>query len=94
MVGEAWLTGPPVTMTFVPTGELYIGTNISINRLNTDYTFDRIGPMEGLPYNNIISLHYTPYSVNKPPLTDQAVDQSQDSSWYFIYWYSERICSI
>ena len=62
--------GPPITMTFVPTGVLYIGNNVSLTRLNINYTFDRIGPSEGLPYNQITSLHYSSYTPRYPlPMT-------------------------
>ena len=60
------IDGPPVSLTFVPTGELFIGTNASLSRLNIDYTFDRIGDLEGLPYHHIISLRYSPYSPSNP----------------------------
>ena len=60
------IDGPPLSLTFVPTGELFIGTNASLSRLNIDYTFDRIGDLEGLPYNHIISLRYSPYSPIYP----------------------------
>lgn len=59
--------GPPITMTFAPTGDLYIGNNVSLTRLNINYTFDRIGPSEGLPYNQITSLHYSNYTPRYPP---------------------------
>ena len=53
--------GAPVTLTFVPTGELFIGNNVSLSRLNNDYTFDRFGGLQGLPYNRILSLRYSPF---------------------------------
>jgi hypothetical protein len=58
--------GPVTSMTFVPSGELYLGTNISLSRLNSDYTFDRFGPEQGLPYNQITSLAFLPYSTLYP----------------------------
>ena len=61
--------GPPVTLTFVPTGELYIGNNVSLSRLNINYTFDRLGPLEGLPYHHILSLHFSRFTPLSPPLT-------------------------
>ncbi len=54
--------GSPVTLTFVPTGQLFIGNKVSLSRLNNDYTFDRFGGLEGLPYDHILSLHYSSFS--------------------------------
>ena len=58
--------GTPVALTFVPSGELYIGNNVSLSRLNINYTFDRIGPLQGLPYNQITSLYFMPYAPLDP----------------------------
>lgn len=61
-----FIDGPPVALTFVPTGELFIGNNVSMSRLNIDYTIDRIGGSEGLPYNQITSLRYSPFVPKSP----------------------------
>ena len=55
---------PPTAMTFGPSGELYIANNISLIRVNINYTFDRI---DGLPYHHITSLHVSPYTPVAPP---------------------------
>lgn len=60
--------GPPSSLTFVPSGDLYIGNNISLSRLFVNYTFQRLGPREGLPYRNILTLHYLPLVILNPPL--------------------------
>lgn len=59
--------GVSTAMTFGPSGELYIGNNVSLTRVNINYTFDRIGPLEGLPYNHVTSLHVSSYSPSNPP---------------------------
>lgn len=62
------IDGPPTSLVFTPTGDLFISNNVSITRLYGNYTFERIGPRQGLPYNQIISLHYSPFHVSSPPL--------------------------
>ena len=75
--------GSPVSMTFVPSGELFIGNNISLSRLNIDYTFDRFGGAEGLPYSHILSLRYSPFSPKAPsPLKPKSTTlSSQGMLW-------------
>ena len=58
--------GPVTSLTFVPSGELFLGNNVSLSRLNNDYSIDRLGPSEGLPYNKITSLSFLPYSTLYP----------------------------
>ena len=60
------IDGEPTAMSFSPTGELYVSNNVSLTRINVNYTFDRIGPLQGLPYNQINSLHYSPYTPVYP----------------------------
>lgn len=50
--------GPVTSLVFVPTGQLFIGNNVSLSRLNVNYTFDRFGPLQGLPTGNITSLTF------------------------------------
>ena len=61
------IEGIPTAMTFGPSGELYIANNDSLMRLNINYTFNRIGPLDGLPYNQLTSLHISPYAPKNPP---------------------------
>ena len=61
------IDGIPMAMTFGPSGELYIANNESLTRLNINYTFDRLGPLDGLPYNQLTSLHISPYTPKTPP---------------------------
>ncbi len=58
--------GPPTDMTVGTSGEIYIANNISLTRLNTNYTFDRIGPLQGLPYNQLKSLCFINYHILEP----------------------------
>ena len=59
--------GTPTGLTFTSFGDLFISNNVSLSRLNVNYTFDRFGPLQGLPYNQIMSVHYFNYcpSVTK-----------------------------
>ena len=59
--------GEPTSMSFTPSGELFVSNNVSISRLNTNYTFDRIGPLQGLPYNQVKAVFHSPYTVKHPP---------------------------
>jgi hypothetical protein len=59
--------GVPTSLSFALTGDLFIGNNVSLTRVNINYTFDRLGPLQGLPYNQILSLHHSPYSSELPP---------------------------
>lgn len=69
--------GIPTAMTFGPSGELYIANNVSLTRLNINYTFNRIGPLDGLPYNQLTSLHISPYAPKNPPPFGPAPHTSQ-----------------
>lgn len=71
------IDGIPTAMTFGPSGELYIANNVSLTRLNINYTFDRIGPLDGLPYNQLTSLHVSPYTPKTPPPFGPAPPTSQ-----------------
>ena len=62
------IDGPPTALTFAPSGELYIANNASLTRLNINYTFDRIGPLQGLPYQQLTSLHLSSLVPCSPPL--------------------------
>lgn len=68
---------PPTAMTFGPSGELYIANDVSLTRLNINYTFDRIGALEGLPYHHLTSLYVSPFSPAYPPLTGPTPPPSQ-----------------
>ena len=61
------IDGTPTALTFGPCGELYIANNVSLTRVNINYTFDRIGPLDGLPYNQLTSLLMSPYVPRDPP---------------------------
>lgn len=74
---EGLLDGVPTAMTFVPSGELYIASNASLTRVNINYTFDRIGGLEGLPYNQLTSLHLSGYCPTNPPLVGPAPPTSK-----------------
>ena len=63
------IDGEPTSMSFTPSGELFISNNVSVSRLNINYTFDRIGPLQGLPYNQVKALFYSTYTVKYPPAT-------------------------
>lgn len=58
--------GPVTSLAFVPTGELFIGNNVSLSRLNVNYTFDRLGPLQGLPTGNITSLTFLSATTHYP----------------------------
>ena len=59
--------GSPSALSFTSTGELFIGNNVSLTRVNINYTYDRLGPLQGLPYNQIQSLHHSSYNPHNPP---------------------------
>ena len=61
---------PPTALSFSSSGDLYIGTNSSISRLHINYTFQRLGPLEGLPSRPITALHYSPFFPEYPPPTE------------------------
>lgn len=60
------IDGPPTSIAVASTGAIYISNNVSVSRINTDYTFDRVGPLQGLPYNNVLSLHFASYAALCP----------------------------
>ena len=74
------IDGVPTAMTFGPSGELYIANNISLTRVNINYTFDRIGPLDGLPYNELLSLHVSPYTPLYPPPAGPAPPPSPEGT--------------
>ena len=61
--------GVPTGLTFASTGELFVSNNVSISRLNVNYTFDRIGPLQGLPYDQAKAVYYSDYATLYPPPT-------------------------
>ncbi len=61
--------GPPSALTFTTSGELFISNNVSVSRLNINYTFDRIGPLQGLPYNQVNALFHSSYTTQYPAAT-------------------------
>ena len=72
--------GPPSTIGFASTGDLFIGNNISLTRVNINYMFDRLGPLQGLPYNQLQSLHYSSHvPQNPPPLMRSRSDYTASS---------------
>ena len=70
------IDGVPTSMVFAPTGELFISNNVSLTRVNVNYTFDRIGPLQGLPYNQLLSLHHMDYTIVLPKATQPPKAQS------------------
>ena len=70
--------GPVTSMTFTPDGSLFVANNVSFSRLNTNYTFDRIGPEQGLPYNHINTLFYLQYTPSYPSPTQKSDDEDDD----------------
>ena len=59
--------GVPTGLTFSSAGELFISNNVSVSRLNVNYTFDRIGPLQGLPYNQANTVYFSDYTTLYPP---------------------------
>ena len=84
--------GPPTDLLFAPSGELYVSNNVSITRVNTNYTFDRLGPLEGLPYNQASALHYSPYTPAYPHPTSQSpkYDASRASEGGGTLWIATK----
>ena len=75
------IDGWPTAMTFVPSGELFIGNNVSLSRLNIDYTFDTLSGSEGLPYNQITTLRYSSFSPVYPsPLIQLSASETPPTS--------------
>lgn len=76
--------GPIVSMAITSSGEIFLGNSVSVSRLNNDYTFDRLGPKQGLPYNHITSLLFSPVSVKIPPATvphDNVTNADSGTVW-------------
>lgn len=71
------IDGVPTSMVFVPSGELFISNNVSLTRVNVNYTFDRIGPLQGLPYNQLLSLHHMDYGILYPKLNHTQQNSSR-----------------
>ena len=71
------IDGTAEAMTFGPSGELYLANNVSLARLNINYTFDRISPLQGLPYNQLTSLYISPYVAKNPHPLGPAPPSSQ-----------------
>jgi len=61
--------GVPTGLAFASTGELFVSNSVSISRLNVNYTFDRIGPLQGLPYNQARAVYCSDYATLNPPPT-------------------------
>ena len=72
------IDGPVTSMTFTPDGSLFIGSNVSLSRLNTNYTFDRIGPKQGLPYNHINAVLYLDYTPAYPPAIQKVTSDDDE----------------
>lgn len=70
--------GPVTSMTFTPDGSLFIANNVSLSRLNSNYTFERIGPEQGLPYDHINALFYLDYTPSYPPATQKSSSYDND----------------
>ena len=90
--------GPVSAMTFDLYGRLWIGNNISLSLLNLDYTFDRIGPRQGLPYGNITSILFVPGDETDGGIltdrlwlgTTKGAAVMDIVSWTFSYYYGPR----
>ena len=72
------IDGPPTSIAVASTGAIFISNNVSVSRINLDYTFDRIGPLEGLPYNNILSVHFADYTTLSPNVVLRLNDGHKD----------------
>ena len=70
--------GPVTSMTFTPDGSLFVANNVSLSRLNTNYTFERIGPEQGLPYDHINTLFYLHYTPSYPSPIQKSDDDDDD----------------
>ena len=73
------IDGPPTSIAVTSTGAIYISNNVSVSRINTDYTFDRIGPLQGLPYNQVLSLHFADFAALCPKVVLQVGHKSKES---------------
>ena len=76
--------GPVVSIAIALSGEIFLGSNVSVSRLNIDYTFDRLGPKQGLPYDHITSVFFSPTSVKMPPATlplSNVTDDENGTVW-------------
>ena len=73
------IDGPPTSIAITSTGAIYISNNVSVSRINADYTFDRIGPLQGLPYNQVLSLHFADFAALCPKVVLQVGHKSEES---------------
>ena len=73
------IDGPPTSIAITSTGAIYISNNVSVSRINADYTFDRIGPLQGLPYNQVLSLHFADFAALCPKVVLQVGHESEES---------------
>ena len=78
------IDGPPTAMAVGTAGEIYIANNVSMTRINIDYTFDRIGPLQGLPYNQLRSLCFVNYQPTAPHPTRGHKDRISNSGMLWI----------
>ena len=74
------IDGTPSSLSFTLTGDLFIGNNVSLTGVNSNYTFDRLGPLQGLPYNQILSLYHSAYSPLSPPAMVRSLPPSKTTS--------------
>ena len=74
------IDGTPSSLSFVLTGDLFVGNNVSLTRINTNYTFERLGPLQGLPYNQILSLYHSTYTPLSPPAMVRSPSSSNSAT--------------
>ena len=72
--------GPVTSLSFAPNGDLFLANNVSLSVLSVNYTFYRLGPLQGLPVGNITALSFVPFKVNYPDPFGRAVDYSDTGS--------------
>lgn len=70
------IDGVPTSLAVGNGGEIYVANNVSLTRININYTFDRIGPLEGLPYNQINALCHIDYTPSYPHPTHPSLGYS------------------
>lgn len=80
------IDGPPTALTFTASGDLYIATNLSISILHNNYTFSRLGPLEGLPYRPVTSLHYSRFVPKYPPATEKPPESPRPEGHGGVVW--------
>ena len=78
------IDGPPTAMAVGTAGEIYIANNVSMTRINTNYTFDRIGPLQGLPYNQLKALCFVNYQPTAPHPTKGYEGRTSNSGMLWI----------